>query len=237
MKKVLITCVFISFGSFFLFAQSYCIPIPDSANLYISNVHIGSINVNSLNEGYSDYSNTDSTVLNYGLNTINITVVGASLSTPDDRFVYIDWNNDFVFDISESFYMASSINVDTSVAPGSYRMRVSVGLHDTHHGAPFPCLTDTGEVEDYTLIINNTTAIEQNKLMKKNILIYPNLSKDLFTIAGIKNLIKIEVYSLSGMLLQTTKSTAVSLNNYAKGIYLFKVYCVDGIEELRVVKD
>ena len=53
MKKVSITCIFIFFASFFIFAQSYCIPVPDSANLYISNVNIGSINVNSLNEGYS----------------------------------------------------------------------------------------------------------------------------------------------------------------------------------------
>ena len=47
----------------------------------------------------------------------------------------------------------------------------------------------------------------------------------------------VEVFDLSGRLLQTTNSTTISLKDYAKGIYVFRVAYGDRVEELKVVKD
>jgi hypothetical protein len=46
-----------------------------------------------------------------------------------------------------------------------------------------------------------------------------------------------EVYDLIGHRLQTTNETTISLQDYARGIYLLKVAYGDRVEEVKVIKD
>ena len=81
-----------------------------------------------------------------------------------------------------------------------------------------------------TVGINETTP---------NINLYPNPTNDLITleIEGYNGSVNVEVYDLQGRLLETTTNTTISMGEYAKGIYVFKVAYGDSTQELKVVKD
>jgi len=68
--------------------------------------------------------------------------------------------------------------------------------------------------------------------------IYPNPTNENITIS-IENFngnIQTQVYDLIGNRLQTTNETTISLEDYARGIYLLKVAYGDRVEEVKVIK-
>ncbi len=231
MKKGIILFAFVLATTNCILAQGYCVPTPISANFYISKVIFGTLNKTTVDNGYSDYSGTDTAIVNYGSNAISITGVGASLSMADDKFVYIDWDQDSIFDASESFYFPFSINVPGTVAPGAYRMRVSMGLHNTHHALAFPCLSDTGEVEDYTIVVQSPVSINENSTLEKDLVIAPNPST-----SGVFNLsfntsninISFEVFdgvgrTILSKTLDSTNNVEVDLSAFQKGTYTIRL--------------
>jgi len=72
-----------------------------------------------------------------------------------------------------------------------------------------------------------------------NINLYPNPTNNLITlyIEGYNGSVNVEVYDLQGRLLETTTNTTISMGEYAKGIYVFKVAYGDRTQELKVVKE
>jgi hypothetical protein len=69
--------------------------------------------------------------------------------------------------------------------------------------------------------------------------IFPNPTNDNITIS-IENFngnIQTEVYDLIGNRLQVSNETTISLEDYARGIYLLKVTYGDRVEEIKVIKD
>ena len=72
-----------------------------------------------------------------------------------------------------------------------------------------------------------------------NISLYPNPTNNGITldIEGYNGLVNVEVYDFTGKLLKTTTNTTISMQEYAKGIYVFKVAYGDSTQELKVVKD
>ncbi|HHZ65258.1 MAG TPA: T9SS type A sorting domain-containing protein, partial [Flavobacteriales bacterium] len=73
----------------------------------------------------------------------------------------------------------------------------------------------------------------------KSISISPNPTHGQFTIdiKGHQGPIDVEVYDLSGRLLQSTNSTTISLKDYPSGIYSFKVSYGERVKEIKVVKE
>ena len=69
--------------------------------------------------------------------------------------------------------------------------------------------------------------------------LYPNPTSQVITIS-IENFngnIQTEVYDLIGNRLQISNETTISLQDYARGIYLLKVAYGDRVEEVKVIKD
>ncbi len=69
--------------------------------------------------------------------------------------------------------------------------------------------------------------------------LYPNPTNENITIS-IENFngnIQTEVYDLIGNRLQINNETTISLQDYARGIYLLKVAYGDRVEEVKVIKD
>ena len=85
------------------------------------------------------------------------------------------------------------------------------------------------------ILINNVSIAEN----AANISIYPNPTNNLIKldIEGYNGSVNVEVYDLQGRLLKTTTNTTISMSEYTKGIYAFKVAYGDRVEELKVVKD
>jgi hypothetical protein len=80
------------------------------------------------------------------------------------------------------------------------------------------------------------TSLQENT---NNISLFPNPTNDLIAldINGYNGSVNVEVFDLSGRLLKSTNNTTVSLKDYTKGIYVFKISYGDRVEELKVVKD
>ena len=84
-----------------------------------------------------------------------------------------------------------------------------------------------------------STAFIEDVNFRNEVIIYPNPTNDQITldIKGYNGSVNVEIYSLSGKLLHTTNSTTISLKDYPKGIYVFKLNYGDREEEIKVVKD
>ena len=149
---------------------TYCSSKGNNANYeYIDNVVIGGIsNATSKNEGYADFTSKTAN-LNYGNNTIVVSAGFASTSYTEFWKVWIDFNQNGIFENNEEIVNGSSASADNlssnfsipqSALLGKTRMRVSMKWNST----PNACENFThGEVEDYSVNIRN------NKSRAKNI--------------------------------------------------------------------
>jgi plastocyanin len=89
---------------------------------------------------------------------------------------------------------------------------------------------------DASCSVSPPTGIKDNI---NNVLIYPNPTSENITIS-IENFngnIQTEFYDLIGNRLQATNETTISLQDYARGIYILKVAYGDRVEEVKVIKD
>ena len=85
------------------------------------------------------------------------------------------------------------------------------------------------------ILLSNSENISQ----KSTFSIYPNPTKEDVTIRvnNFNGNIQTEVCDLIGNRLQTTNETTISLQDYARGIYLLKVAFGDRVEEVKVIKE
>ena len=85
------------------------------------------------------------------------------------------------------------------------------------------------------IVVNNVSIAKKSTCIS----LYPNPTNNGITldIEGYNGSVNVEVYDLQGRLLETTTNTTVSMQEYAKGIYVFKVAYGDRTQELKVVKE
>lgn len=144
---------------------AYCIPSSASATTFINNftttngvTNITNLSGFSLPTGYGDF--TSQIVTQAPGFSIGFTV-GVTTPINTGIAIWVDWNNDGTFDVSERMYNsaayvtgATGSFVVPAVATGFYRMRVLTDYWATN---PTPCVINTnfgnqqGETEDYTL--------------------------------------------------------------------------------------
>ena len=240
-----------SSATFTTTALTYCTAAGNSiADEFISNVQLGGVDNNSLastSSGYSDY--TASVIfpdldLNSTNNTISITKEWSSAKYNEAVAVWIDFNKNGTFEISEMILDNSSSQI-TSVSTtftvpgtatlGNTRMRVIM----KYYSAAGTNITDScentfgyGEVEDYTVnIIDSTLGIEDEIL--NTFQLYPNpVSSGEITIKMpddiyefniiISNVLGQKMYTKEVKLLSNNKYT-ISTNGFKTGIYLVTV--------------
>jgi len=145
---------------------SHCTPvIASSSATYINNFSTtgGATNISNLGSGFSTngYQNNypSMTVSQYATGSINfnLALVGGTTGVS----IWVDWNNNNIFDLSERMYnfggytngpINSNFTVPTGAALGDYRMRVKIDYNRTN---PDPC-TNGGtraETEDYRFTV------------------------------------------------------------------------------------
>ena len=137
---------------------------------HITNVTFVGINNNSGNDtsdGYEDFTSINANVLRGDTHQISVTMDTGGFQ--DHCYVFIDWNQDFIFDINTERYDLGSeirdvgtrtfnISVPSNARFGQTRMRVVIeyddpdndfgeGACDTDH------LTEWGETEDYSITV------------------------------------------------------------------------------------
>ena len=139
------------------FVIGYCVPTITNVGDYISNFATTGALADITNGGASSAAYEDFTaqsVSQYAGQSVNFTAAYVGGFTGLN--IWVDWNNNLVFDASEKVYSAtvtaasfsSSFAVPALQTPGNYRMRVRASWNQLD---PPACgLTSWGQTEDYT---------------------------------------------------------------------------------------
>ncbi len=209
---------------------------------YFTHVQLNQINNSSGFEGYGDFTDL-LTELQQG-QTYELTVNIESPNTGDDVGIWIDFNQNGVFDESENLVcemdnsqsVASwDIEVPEDAVLGMTRIRLKEKYWEI--GCD-PCgYTTWGETEDYSVNIVEFTGIK--KPIAQSLQIFPNPASEVVNIRSEFDIISLKVYNYSGQLIteENPKNLWYTMNtaNLERGIYLFRVETAEGLQSIRVI--
>ncbi|MFL0077850.1 zinc-dependent metalloprotease [Tenacibaculum maritimum] len=173
-----------------------CSSSGDTSRISTTLVKFNTINNQSAkNGGYSDFKNISTTVQSgqrYQLEVKTNTYSSFSQPLTTISTAWIDWNQNCQFDADEAYDLGAAtgftdqitnnsplnITVPNNAVPGNTILRISTRLSSY----PSSCSSNfTGEVEDYTLVVENATA-SITDLPFNNFKLYPNPSEGVFNL-------------------------------------------------------
>jgi len=178
------------------FHTGYCLPSSSTNSTYINNFSTtgGTTNISNLASGYTVGGYQDNfaspPVTQIPGSTFNFTaaIVGGTVGAA----IWIDWNNNLVFDSGERVFNTSgygsgpftgSITVPMGTVPGNYRMRMLIDFNNSNPSDP--CASNSRlEAEDYkvTVVSQPTDAMYFVELTSPaNATIYVGSSVDVFS--------------------------------------------------------
>ncbi|WP_299058528.1 reprolysin-like metallopeptidase [uncultured Polaribacter sp.] len=223
---------------------------------HITNVIFNSIDNTSGNApfriGYEDFTELQTTVVRG--DTHEITVCLDTGGFQDHIYVFIDWNQDFMFDkFSERYDLGTVFYDEVNDSPlgskqfpilipedaktGSTTMRVVIEYDDLSDGfGEGACdtdhLTEFGETEDYTIVIDSVASIKD--IAFENFNLYPNPTKGAFNlklkVVNTESL-SVQLFDLRGRLIDQKQYFNINenflekifFNKASAGLYLLKV--------------
>lgn len=225
---------------------SYCDSTFSSATStdeYIDGVVFGDINntgTGTVNgTGYSDYTNLSTDVQRGQTYNLAVTVFA---NYNEYAAVWIDWNQDYVFDNSEryslGFYADANGNVTNNIdieipltaQLGNTRMRITEQYNVDITG---PCTADHannfGETEDYTLkVIEETLGV--NTFSEEGFKIYPTITSDkvFITASQINKKATVSVFDINGRQvlnqdINLSNTTTLDLGSQTAGMYFVNI--------------
>ena len=212
-------------------------------------------NVTGNNGGYADFTSMSANVP-YGSNTIYISAGFSSSSYREYWKIWIDYDQDGVFETNEAVVSGSStssgtlnasFSVPTSAISGPTRMRVSM----KYNSAQGACESFTyGEVEDYTVNIGQTAYTvggnDDGQALGTagaafGINVYPNPANSILNVELLDN--REATYAIYNVLGQQVlngsinRTATINVDTLSNGLYLVKIN--DGQKELveRFIKE
>jgi|TARA_R100000479_G_scaffold68390_2_gene32621 Zn-dependent metalloprotease len=212
-------------------------------------------NATGNNGGYADFT-TMSANVPYGSNTIYISAGFSSSSYREYWKIWIDYDQDGIFETNEAVVSGSStssgtlnasFSVPTSAAAGPTRMRVSM----KYNSAQGACESFTyGEVEDYTVNIGQPFYTAGGSTDGENlgasvaafgINVYPNPANSVLNVELLDNReATYEIYNVLGQQVlngSINRTATINVDTLSNGLYLVKIN--DGQKELveRFIKE
>jgi len=208
---------------------------------YINKIAIGTINNTSgSNAGYGNFTNLSTSLTGGSSVTITLTPGYVSTSRKENWNVWIDYNKNGVFtDAGEKVATASGTGtltrtfvVPTSALNGATRMRIQMQYNSY---VSTSCTTYTnGEVEDYTVNIVGSAALNRVSENINNYVLFPNPTSDVIHLNMVSEKVENKQFSIYNSVGQLQYSVNYSLSegmNYVefntaeleKGIYILKM--------------
>lgn len=229
-------------------ASPYCIPVLDCTDGdMITNVTFQEIdNTTTCSpDGYGDYTDMVATVQPGSDYPISVTVGDGW--THESVSVWIDFNNNGVFEEDEFFYigtgsdetLTANIHIPSNATDGSYRMRVRVAAVGEDTATWDMACDETqgfGETEDYTVTV--TLSVDDHAI--SDFKYYPNPMTDSLYITADENIDSVSVYNILGQQVLSNEyfnNGKVDASTLSTGTYIFRVTFDNGhIENFKVVK-
>lgn len=187
----------------------------------INNVKLNTIdNTSTGGAGYEDFSYLSTDVTKGSAYNVSITPYWSSTVYPLRYAVFIDYNDNGVFtDAGETVWIqaattspivTSAFTIPAGTTSGTKRVRVSASYSNT----PPPCGTITyGQVEDYSINVQDVVLATSNNTNDSAVLLYPNPVKEVINIlAKTKGEFTYQIYNAVGQLVQKGKSADNKIN-------------------------
>ncbi|RWX00835.1 Ig-like domain-containing protein [Flavobacterium cerinum] len=191
---------------------------------------------------YERFINITGNVILNQTYTLNVEGNTAGSFIHDIR-VFIDWNQNHVYDMDTEYYTTSlqsstgidgiKATLDITVPPtaltGTTRMRITKDQWNVYEEGEFDACTSAyyGQVEEYSLKVNAPVA-GIDEINKTDFTLYPNPTTDIVTIQAVNEIKSIEAYNLTGQLIAAGTTNKISLGKAATGVYILKVSFTDG---------
>lgn len=227
--------------------DSYCEVTVDYDVEPITLVNIADLNneTSALINGSPKYEDFTNLVANFTKNTqYNLTVKGNTNGNFEhDIRVFIDWNQDFTFDMENEFYTASlptstgldevqvtiPIQIPSTATLGNTRMRIIKDQWNIYEEGEFEACTNAyyGQIEDYTLNIQDESLVVK-PFDKNEVVVYPNPSNGKFYLTTELSIDRLEIYNVAGQKIAIIKSKEIDLTQVVTGLYYLKVFTTNG---------
>jgi hypothetical protein len=212
--KAINACAAFSYSAASSFTTEACDICPSSGDSQ-SPVAITEVNFNTINNtsgksgGYSDFTSLTTQVDKGQSYTLSVRGDAGGSNFIAGVYAYIDWNQNCVFDANERYDLGGvvgasqstnspiNITVPNDAVEGSTIMRVSTEFF----AYPNDCAVGfTGEVEDYTVVVN-TLGLNENDLARQ-FKVWPNPNEGAFNLQYTgQGSLKVQVYDVAGRLI------------------------------------
>lgn len=198
--------------------------------------NVSNVTAASKGAGYEDFTSITGNVRRGSTNPITVTIDNYD---NDQTAVWIDFNQNGVFEESEKTVLSTaasstgSIVVPTTAVLGNTRMRVRIN----YNSAPPACGNTTfGQVEDYTINIEESLAVNTN--VKSSLSVYPNPFQDVLKISDVKGVKSITVTDVSGRMVKNMKPSAeLNLSDLKTGLFIVTLHMEDGtVKSFKTIK-
>nr|WP_314499295.1 GEVED domain-containing protein [uncultured Chryseobacterium sp.] len=174
----------------------------------------------------------------------------ASTSSEAISALWLDYNNNGIFEASEYVLLANSMNTQNSssfqipltAAAGPVKMRIRSRAYGSALTASDACSSfGSGETRDYTvnIVSNSLSTADWSKEVSSEY--YPNPVKDQFTIQGHDQIESLTVSDFSGRKIFEkeikSKKKTVDLGNLKPGNYIITLFMKNRSENIKIVKE
>lgn len=203
-----------------------------ASQISITNVTFGEIdNISTKTTGYSDFTSIATGAVRGESYDIN-TTINSDGNSDVKTYAWIDWNQNCLFDTDEAYDITSNreaITVPDDALIGSTTLRVSAKLNEFARSCE---LDFNGEVEDYTINIEESFATDKSLFTDLNL--YPVPSEGTITVdfkVKSKELTVVRLFDFAGNLLDSQSFSTISSKfneevqfpKVSSGIYLLQV--------------
>ncbi|RAR46639.1 putative repeat protein (TIGR01451 family)/predicted secreted protein (Por secretion system target) [Flavobacterium lacus] len=173
----------------------------------------------------------DPATIQWGISSHPYTVMIRGTVTPEIEFTFNDINlpHSAVNELGSNGFVKFKATTYNSLANGI----VVDNNANIYFDYNFPILTNTAQVtiSDFIPIYDPLTV---ESFVTQNLKVYPNPTSGLVSIDS-DTLQQVELFNLSGVLLETTNKNEIDLRPYSKGIYLLKIVTTNGTLLKKVV--
>ena len=203
-----------------------------ASQISITNVTFGEIdNTSTKTTGYSDFTSIATGVVKGESYDIN-TTINSDGNSDVKTYAWIDWNQDCLFDTNEAYDITSNreaISVADDALIGTTTLRVSTKLNEFAKSCE---LDFNGEVEDYTINVEESFATDKSLFTDLNL--YPVPSEGTITVdfkVKAKELTIVRLFDFAGNLLDTQSFSTISSKfneeiqfpKVSSGLYLLQI--------------
>ncbi|MCB0699835.1 MAG: T9SS type A sorting domain-containing protein [Chitinophagales bacterium] len=245
------TCpYFISAPLIATFTTAGCTSAGNNSTEWISHFKLGSINRNSGAENGGYVQTNNSTNLSAGSNRNRTEIaVGNNGSFSKKAFeIFIDYNDNGVYESNESIYsgtikntktMKFSISIPSNAPSGSHGMRVIMARNGTNISG---CISGfNGETEDYTVNItggsNKPTALPTVVEEAEALVLYPNPVGDKLNITVPTGVTVLTVYDVMGKQIHqqyvADKQVQINVSDWPATQYILQAIYENGRKEIK----